>query len=92
MHNPAESHTAQENHGLSFRSMKLADVPQVFHIDRISFSLPWPEKSYIFELTQNPSTLALVAELTRDGSAPVIIGMAVVWIIIDEVTTNHDEE
>ena len=84
MHNPDASNTAQERPGLSFRLMNMADVPQVHHIDRLSFSLPWPEKSYIFELTHNPSTLALVAELTPDGSAPVIIGMAVVWVIIDE--------
>jgi ribosomal-protein-alanine N-acetyltransferase len=43
--------------------MKLEDIPRVHEIDVLSFSLPWPEKSYLFELTQNPSTLALVAEI-----------------------------
>ncbi len=42
--------------------MKLEDIPQVHEIDVLSFALPWPEKSYLFELTENPTTLALVAE------------------------------
>lgn len=39
---------------LGFRQMTLQDIPQVYLIDRLSFSLPWPEKSYHFELTENP--------------------------------------
>jgi [ribosomal protein S18]-alanine N-acetyltransferase len=69
---------------LKFRPMQLADVPRVHQIDRLSFTLPWPEKSYTFELTENPSTLALVAEIQDGESAPQLIGMSVVWIIIDE--------
>jgi [ribosomal protein S18]-alanine N-acetyltransferase len=67
-----------------FRSMKLEDIPRVHEIDVLSFSLPWPEKSYRFELTENPTTLALVAETIPHDSGAVVIGMAVVWIIIDE--------
>ena len=64
--------------------MILDDIPRVHEIDVLSFSLPWPEKSYLFELTENPTTLALVAEITPPDSRPVVIGMAVVWIVIDE--------
>ncbi|OGN93068.1 MAG: ribosomal-protein-alanine N-acetyltransferase [Chloroflexi bacterium RBG_13_50_21] len=64
--------------------MILDDIPRVHEIDVLSFSLPWPEKSYLFELTENPTTLALVAEITTPDSRPVVIGMAVVWIVIDE--------
>jgi ribosomal-protein-alanine N-acetyltransferase len=69
---------------LKFRPMKLEDIPQVHEIDVLSFALPWPEKSYLFELTENPTTLALVAESIQRDSEAVVIGMAVVWIIIDE--------
>jgi [ribosomal protein S18]-alanine N-acetyltransferase len=69
---------------LDFRLMTLEDIPQVLKIDQLSFSLPWPEKSYHFELTENPSTLALVAEIITNNSAPHVIGMSVVWIILDE--------
>jgi len=69
---------------LNYRPMNLEDIPRVHEIDIRSFSLPWPEKSYYFELTENPSTLALVTELIPEGAEPVIIGMSIVWIIIDE--------
>jgi ribosomal-protein-alanine N-acetyltransferase len=64
--------------------MTLADVPRVHEIDTLSFSLPWPENSYLFELTQNPTTLALVAEIGDLAARPTVIGMSVVWLIMDE--------
>jgi ribosomal-protein-alanine N-acetyltransferase len=64
--------------------MKLEDIPRVHEIDVLSFSLPWPEKSYLFELTQNPSTLALVAEIQIPDTVAVVIGMAIGWIVVDE--------
>jgi ribosomal-protein-alanine N-acetyltransferase len=73
-----------EIHELRYRPMNLEDIPRVHEIDTLSFSLPWPEKSYHFELTENPSTLALVVEIMPKDCQPVIIGMSVVWIIIDE--------
>ena len=67
-----------------FRPMNLEDISRVCEIDLLSFSLPWPEKSYHFELTENPSALALVIEIVPEKCNPLIIGMSVVWIIVDE--------
>jgi len=69
---------------LKFRLMKLEDVGRVHEIDVLSFSLPWPEKSFRFELTENPSTLALVAEIQPENASALLIGTSVVWIILDE--------
>jgi [ribosomal protein S18]-alanine N-acetyltransferase len=69
---------------LKFRLMKLEDVGRVHEIDVLSFSLPWPEKSFRFELTENPSTLALVAEIQPESASALLIGTSVVWIILDE--------
>ena len=66
------------------RPMKLTDIPRVHEIDVLSFPLPWPENSFLFELTENPSTLALVAEITPQDARPVVIGMVVDWIVVDE--------
>jgi ribosomal-protein-alanine N-acetyltransferase len=66
--------------------MTLLDVPQVHAIDVQSFNLPWPERSYIFELTQNPNSILWVAE-ALPGQAdlpPRIIGMIVIWFVVDE--------
>ena len=64
---------------LLIRKMTLEDVPSVIDLDHKSFSLPWPERSFRFELTANPASRCWVAEL--DGK---IVGMIVVWLIIDE--------
>jgi ribosomal-protein-alanine N-acetyltransferase len=66
------------------RPMILDDIPRVHEIDVLSFPLPWPEKSFLFELTENPSSLALVAEIGTPNTRRIVIGMAVVWIVIDE--------
>lgn len=73
-----------DNPDLRFRLMRLEDIPRVHEIDLLSFSLPWPEKSFTYELTQNPSAQVLVAEFIQPDAGVVIIGMSVVWIIVDE--------
>ncbi|HXQ33139.1 MAG TPA: ribosomal protein S18-alanine N-acetyltransferase [Anaerolineales bacterium] len=62
------------------RKMTLDDIDRVIEIDRMSFSLPWPERSFRFELTDNPASRCWVAEL--DGK---LVGMVVAWLIVDEV-------
>jgi ribosomal-protein-alanine N-acetyltransferase len=67
--------------------MQLNDLDQVLTIDQMSFSMPWPLNAYRYELNENPLSLLWVAE-TRlvDGipGAPRIIGMIVVWLVLDE--------
>lgn len=62
------------------RRMTLDDIEQVVAIDRVSFSLPWPERSFRFELTDNPSSRCWVADV--DGR---IAGVIVAWLLVDEV-------
>ena len=64
---------------LIIRKMTLEDVPGVIDLDQKSFSLPWPERYFRYELTANPASRCWVAEL--DGK---IVSMIVVWLIIDE--------
>jgi ribosomal-protein-alanine N-acetyltransferase len=61
------------------RRMTLADVPAVHEIDKLSFSLPWPERSFRFEVADNPAARPWVLE--ADGR---IAAMLVLWFIIDE--------
>ena len=65
---------------LSIRKMTVADVPAVAELDQISFSLPWPERSFRFEVTDNPASRCWVAEV--DGR---VVGMIVAWLFVDEV-------
>jgi len=64
---------------LSVRRMTLEDIQAVVELDQISFSLPWPERSFRFELTDNPASRCWVAE--ADGR---VVGMVVTWLFVDE--------
>jgi ribosomal-protein-alanine N-acetyltransferase len=64
---------------LTIRKMTVADVAAVVDLDQKSFSLPWPERSFRFELTDNPASRCWVADV--DGN---VVGMIVVWLIVDE--------
>jgi ribosomal-protein-alanine N-acetyltransferase len=59
--------------------MTVEDVPAAHEIDKSSFTLPWPERSLRFEVSNNPVARCWVAEL--DGR---VVGMLVLWMIIDE--------
>src|SRR5512141_62227 len=63
------------------RKMAIEDVPAVSQIDRLSFSLPWPEHSFHYEVSDNRVAHCFVAE-TRDKR---IAAMIVSWIIVDEM-------
>lgn len=64
---------------LVIRPMTLEDVPAVHEIDVLSFSLPWPERSFHFEIVDNDVSRPWVAEV--DGR---IAAMLVLWFIVDE--------
>ncbi len=62
------------------RKMTSEDLEEVISIDQVSFSLPWPPRSFQYELTDNPASRCWVAEL--DGH---VMGMLVGWLIVDEI-------
>ena len=64
---------------LIVRRMTVEDVPAAHDIDVSSFTLPWPERSLRFEVTDNPAARCWVAEL--DGC---LVGMLILWMIVDE--------
>ncbi len=63
------------------RKMTPDDVPAVSAIDRMSFSLPWPEHSFQYEVSENRAARCFVAE-TEDR---LVAAMIVSWIIVDEL-------
>lgn len=65
---------------LFIRKMTLEDIPAVVELDQISFSLPWPERSFRFELTDNIASRCWVGEV--DGR---VVGMVVGWMLVDEM-------
>ncbi len=74
------SNNSEDLSGMVIRKMTLEDFDQVVAIDQLSFSLPWPARSFRFELTDNPASRCWVMEL--DGR---VVGMLVAWLIVDEI-------
>ncbi len=63
------------------RKMTVKDVPAVSQIDKLSFTMPWPEHSFQYEVAENRVARCFVAE-TEDHR---IAAMIVSWIIVDEM-------
>jgi ribosomal-protein-alanine N-acetyltransferase len=68
---------------ITIRRMRLEDVPVVHEIDTLSFSLPWPERSFRFEVSENAVSRGWVAEEAANGESR-IIGMLILWLLMDE--------
>jgi ribosomal-protein-alanine N-acetyltransferase len=64
---------------LVIRRMKVEDVPAAHELDVLSFTLPWPERSLRFEVSDNPAARCWAAEM--DGR---LVGMLVLWMIVGE--------
>lgn len=64
--------------------MRIEDLPAVTALDQRSFSLPWPESSFKYELESNELSRCWVAEITAPEGSTALVAMIVIWLIIDE--------
>lgn len=64
---------------IEIRRMQVKDVPEVVEIDRSSFTLPWTERAFRYEVEGNRAARCWVA--TLDGK---VVALLVVWLILDE--------
>jgi ribosomal-protein-alanine N-acetyltransferase len=64
--------------------MEFADIPAVHAIERVSFSVPWPDDAYRNELATNRLASYVVAR-----ADDTVVGFAGLWVMVDEahVTT-----
>ena len=69
---------------IDIRPMQVDDVEQVCLIDRQSFTLPWPDNAYYHELKDNPAARLWVAEDVQLSGERKIVGMIVMWLVLDE--------
>lgn len=81
---PSTSHLSNLPTPIRIRPMRLEDLEQVHAIDRMSFSIPWPENSYRYELLDNPRSMQLVAETDFPDKPRQVVAVIVVWLIEDE--------
>jgi ribosomal-protein-alanine N-acetyltransferase len=69
---------------VTIRPMEMRDLAEVHAIDVLSFSLPWSERSFRFELTENQTSRQWVATVPDPDGNSRLVGVIVVWFIIDE--------
>ncbi|MHC1783111.1 MAG: ribosomal protein S18-alanine N-acetyltransferase [Anaerolineaceae bacterium] len=84
---------------LTVRRMTEEDVASATVIDRLSFSLPWSEYAFRHEVTGNENARAWVAEVQNTPGQRVVIGVVVIWLVLDEahvgtiaIHPNHRRE
>lgn len=73
---------------LTIRPMLHGDVQAVHAIERRIFPNPWPLNSYYIEV-QSPSTYKWVAEIQDERGESTIIGMVIVWLLVDEAHVGN---
>lgn len=61
------------------RRMCAEDLPSVLALEQESFTSPWPEREFLYELKENPFSNLLVAE--QDGE---IVGYCDWWILYEQ--------
>jgi ribosomal-protein-alanine N-acetyltransferase len=66
---------------VSIRKMTVEDIPAVAQLDHMSFSLPWPEYAFYYEIKDNSAARCFVAE-TEDKQ---VVAMVISWVILDEL-------
>jgi len=64
---------------ITIRRMEGRDIPEVLEIDRSSFTLPWTERAYRYEVEENKAARCWVATLDDR-----VVAILVLWIILDE--------
>lgn len=65
--------------------MTLKDVQQVHALDQLSFSLPWPEQSFAYEVEHNRVSRPYVVEWKSAQGETCLAAMMVCWQVMDEV-------
>jgi len=68
----------------TIRPMRAEDLTSVLRIDRLSFATPWSERTYRYELSENPTSRLLVAE-EMGPQAHRVVGYLGYWLIVDEM-------
>ena len=69
---------------ITIRAMVETDLAEVEALDRLCFSDPWPSGSFAYELKPGSTNICLVAIDNLSEHILKLIGVIIVWIIVDE--------
>ncbi|MGH7466893.1 MAG: ribosomal protein S18-alanine N-acetyltransferase [Longimicrobiales bacterium] len=64
--------------GVSFRRMRMADLPRVMEIELLCFTMPWSEATFRGLLRRTDADLFVAEE------GAVVVGYSVFWCVLDQ--------
>ena len=70
--------------GLTFRKMKLSDLPSIMSIERRAFPNPWSPSAFVAELTDN-----VYAHYTVAQRGKKVLAYGGMWLIVDEAHVTN---
>jgi [ribosomal protein S18]-alanine N-acetyltransferase len=73
-----------EMEAVIFRPMKTEDIDEVYLIETLSFSLPWPYSAFEYEVNHNRAAHCRVLEGQYSEGKQRILAMTIGWHILDE--------
>jgi ribosomal-protein-alanine N-acetyltransferase len=65
---------------MDIRRMTVADIERVCELEKELFSMPWPRSSFLYEVSGNDRSFAIVG--LEDGE---IVAYAIAWFVCDEL-------
>jgi len=74
---------------VEIRRAVLEDIPQIHSLDVLTSALPWSERSYRFELTDNRAARIWVASPAGPLPGQEIYGFLVLWLLVDEAHISN---
>ena len=69
------------------RAMTSDDIPQICHLEKLSFSQPWSEFAFASELADNELAFYLV--IVPNEEPERVVGYGGLWVILDEAHVTN---
>ena len=71
---------------IKIRAMAAGDLSRVHELDKMCFSLPWPQRAFGYELEENAASSQWVAEVISEHEGEtLVVGLIITWLLVDEV-------
>jgi ribosomal-protein-alanine N-acetyltransferase len=75
-----------KDNSIKIRAMAAKDLSRVHELDKMCFSLPWPERAFRYELEENSASRQWVAEkASGEGGKNQVVGLIITWLLVNEV-------
>lgn len=74
---------------LPIEPMRLDDVEEVLAIERASFTHPWSQRAFVYELAENRAARLWVVRTREPGAGARVIAYLCLWVVADELHVTN---